>query len=171
MERRLEASRAELLEMVAGLSQERLDERPSPDAWSAGEVLHHLLLVEKLVGALLARMVERAPEGEEPASEAAVSLPADVASVVTSLPVFPGAVPEHGLDGGRLLRELAEARGEVLRIASLARGRDVSRARFPHPAFGRLGFRQWLLFLAEHETGHGRQIRAVLERLSSARRP
>ncbi len=155
-----------LLKTVAGVPRQRLDQRPSLDEWSAGEALHHLVLVETAVAAVLARMAERSPEVETPMPEEPVSLPADIASSVTSIPVFPGAIPRHGLPGSALLRELSETRREVLEIASLARRRDTSGARFPHPALGRLGFRQWLLFLAEHETGHTRQIAAILERIA-----
>jgi hypothetical protein len=161
----LDASRADLLARVRGLSQERLDWKPSPERWSVGEILDHLALVEAAVEKLLARLVERArkrggggTQGAGPAGS--LTLPADVASNITAFPVFPGAAPRHGMPAAVLLRQLADRREDLLARAG---GRfDMSGCSFPHPALGRLDFHQWLLFVAEHERGHTRQIDEAL---------
>ena len=55
---RVRATRARTLELVAGFSQEQLDRAPGPRRWSAGEVLDHLVLTDRVyvrdVGELLA---------------------------------------------------------------------------------------------------------------------
>ena len=55
---RVRATRTRTLELVAGLSQEQLGHAPAPGRWSAGEVLDHLVLTDRVyvrdVGELLA---------------------------------------------------------------------------------------------------------------------
>jgi hypothetical protein len=163
----LDASRADLLTRVRGLSQERLDWKPSPERWSAGEIVDHLALVEAAVEKLLARLIERAckrdggvTRGAGPAGP--IRLPADVASNITAFPVFPAAAPRHGLPAAVLLRQLADHREDLLARAREGGRFDMSGCSFPHPALGRLDFYQWLQFVVEHERGHTRQMDEML---------
>ncbi|HUP43280.1 MAG TPA: DinB family protein, partial [Thermoanaerobaculia bacterium] len=55
---RVRETRARTLELVAGLTQEQMDGAPGEGRWSAGEVLEHLVLTDRVyvrdVGELLA---------------------------------------------------------------------------------------------------------------------
>jgi hypothetical protein len=169
---RLEASRAALLAAAGELDQDALDAHGGDGAWSAGQVMHHLVLVESAVQAVLSRLADRAPEGPPQAGgQAPVALPADISDAITSRPAFPGTEPTPGLPAARLLRELAESRARTREIAGRAALRDMSHGRFPHPFLGRMDFYQWVLFLAEHETGHVEQVRAILAGLPAQGRP
>lgn len=53
------------LDLVDGLSQERLDYSPSSGAWSLGEILDHLVLAEKLYRDEIAELVTLQKAGKE----------------------------------------------------------------------------------------------------------
>jgi hypothetical protein len=164
----LEASRAALLAVAGERDQDALDAQSGDGAWSAGQVMHHIVLVEGAVQAVLSRLADRAPEGPPQAGgQAPVALPAEIRDAITSRPAFPGTEPTTGLPAARLLRELAESRSRTREIAGRAALRDMSHGRFPHPFLGRMDFYQWVLFLAEHETGHVEQVRKILAGLSA----
>src|SRR5262245_2458538 len=62
----LETTRAETLAMSARLSQNQADFTPAPGKWSAGEVLDHLLLAEKLYRGFIADLIELEKAGRRP---------------------------------------------------------------------------------------------------------
>lgn len=61
---RVRATREATLDLVADLSQEQLDHRPAPGRWSAGEVLDHLALTDRVYARDLTDLTERAAAGE-----------------------------------------------------------------------------------------------------------
>jgi uncharacterized damage-inducible protein DinB len=56
-------TRARTLALVEGLSQAQLDYAPAPGRWSAGEVLDHLLLAEKMNREQFAELIELRKSG------------------------------------------------------------------------------------------------------------
>lgn len=61
----LERARSQTLDLVAGLSQEELDRRPS-NGWSVGEVLDHLLKAEESNRREIANLIGLARSGRNP---------------------------------------------------------------------------------------------------------
>lgn len=62
----LRSARAETLEMSARLSQNQADFAPAPGKWSAGEVLDHLLVAEKLSRGLISQLIDLEMGGKRP---------------------------------------------------------------------------------------------------------
>jgi hypothetical protein len=62
----LRAVRLHTLTLVQDLSQAQLDYTPEPGAWSIGEVLHHLILSERVLRGDMAALIERAKAGQTP---------------------------------------------------------------------------------------------------------
>jgi uncharacterized damage-inducible protein DinB len=62
----MDGARARTLEMVASLSQRQLDFAPGPGRWSIGEVLDHLLAVDRLYREEIAALVALARAGRRP---------------------------------------------------------------------------------------------------------
>jgi len=59
-------ARAETLRLSAGVTQAQSDFSPGPGKWSAGEVLDHLLLAEKLYRDIFACLIELQKSGQRP---------------------------------------------------------------------------------------------------------
>jgi hypothetical protein len=72
---RRDRSQAALVEAAAGLAQDVLDARPAPDAWSIGEVLPHIVLVESALLSVISRLADRAPDTRRPGGLAGATLP------------------------------------------------------------------------------------------------
>lgn len=62
----LRTTRAATLDMVRGLAQERADWRPSPEEWSIGEVLDHLVRSGELYRKEIVALAELTRQGQKP---------------------------------------------------------------------------------------------------------
>jgi hypothetical protein len=62
----LRLTRAGTLRLCAGMTQAQSDFSPGQGKWSAGEVLDHLLLAEKLYRGIFARLIRMQKEGKRP---------------------------------------------------------------------------------------------------------
>jgi hypothetical protein len=162
----IEAARSELLHIVSDLDEAGTGTRADPGQWSIGEILHHLVLMENLVMALLEKQVPRAKErgvGADPHTGSLIhSLDQFSIETVTDKLTAPQSVaPARGLTRAELLSLLADSRAKLLRANSQTDGIDLSQMHFPHPAFGRLDMYQWILFVGKHERRHTEQIARI----------
>jgi DinB superfamily len=62
----LHRTREETLSLAASLTQVQADFRPAPGRWSAGEILDHLILSEKLYRQLISELIALAKAGRRP---------------------------------------------------------------------------------------------------------
>jgi DinB superfamily len=167
---RVETHRREIIAEADRLTADQLTFRPAPNAWSALEVLEHLVKVEE---AIAARVRPREPRGplETVRAKAALCLMRVLfvarrrirVPVQTILPL-----------GGVTLSDLAgrwEAAQAVLRERLETFGaEDWSRPMMRHPLIGRLIPAESLNFIHWHMGHHQRQI-ARIRRAQSYPRP
>lgn len=114
---------------------------PSPPAagqWSPAEVLAHVVASGADVARAIAGVLEH---GASPARH------------------------DSGEDGGPApieasLSSLHADRDRLFARALAARGDEHLAVTWPHPFFGDLNWREWLLFLRIHDLDHARQLRA-----------
>ena len=167
LRQRLEADLADLLAAVAGLTQEQSDWRPAPERWSAGEVLHHLVLSNRLFALVVRRLAARgAREGLMAAPGARRSWPRmrSIADARLSGPVRnPERVtPSRAVPIDELRGELAASHAAVVaEVPSLA-GLDLAALTATHPLGFDLNLYQWADITGAHERRHLAQIQAVL---------
>jgi uncharacterized damage-inducible protein DinB len=166
---RLESRRRELMAEADQLTGEQLTFRPSPNAWSALEVIEHLVKVEEEIAA---RVRPRAPRGligtvKAKAALAAMGVLFGVGGRIK--------VPVQGILplGGVTLSDLAtrwEAAEAALRerLEGFGPG-DWSRPMMRHPLLGLLTPAEGLTFLRWHTAHHRRQI-ARIRRARAERR-
>lgn len=126
---------------------ERFYDRPAEGAWSANEVLAHVAEY----GPGVSRAIRTVLDGGLP---------------------LPWGADEVRRDPPR--RTAAEWWAEVVadRAALFERiGRAADNERldvtWPHPAFGDLNWREWLLFSRVHDLDHARQLQAIAETFRS----
>jgi hypothetical protein len=157
----LEATRAEVLREVDGLTQAQADWRPSAGDWSIGEILHHLTLAEVATGKLTSKLLR---EG----GAAAGPFPPDLAAFAPLPPWPPGpreapAVvrPEAGHALDRLLADLRAARERSRQSIERLAGVDPRGLTWPHFALGELDLGQWWTLQAQHDRDHVQQLRRI----------
>jgi hypothetical protein len=164
---RLAADLDALMSAVGSLAQAQADWSPAPDRWSVGEVLHHVILSNRLFGRVVAKLVERGlREGLSAGPEGRRSWPRlrGIADVTASGPVRkPERVtPAHGLPVEELRRDLVESHQAVaVQVPKLA-ALDLAALRFPHPLGFELNLYQWTDIMGAHERRHLHQIETLL---------
>jgi uncharacterized damage-inducible protein DinB len=145
----LEESRSQLFEAIRGFTEEQFRARPEGESWSASEVMMHLLASEQRM-----RDCVRQALGQPVAAPPALS-EAERRAEAEAGRQAPAPQLVHGLLGSR--------RETVLLIESL-RPEDLSRPA-SHPDLGTISVERVLRRIAEHETGHCRQIEAIKQGL------
>lgn len=139
----------------------RFATRPADGAWSADEVLAHV--VES--GAAVAAAIRAVLDGGRPPERLTDQIRQARPSSSAPLPRAGEGCPEGGVrvagDAAAWLEKLCADRealfARVLRADPGAR-LDV---RWQHPFFGDLNWREWLLFLRLHDLDHARQLQAI----------
>lgn len=158
----LERVRADVLREVEGLSQRQADWKPSPQEWSAGEIIDHLTIAEIATGKLTTKLTrEAAAAGAAawPAELAAFApLPAEPPSRVEAPPVV---WPTAGKPIGELIATMKatrqRSRGSIEKLATV----DPRALRFTHFRLGDLDLAQWWELQARHDGTHLAQLRDV----------
>jgi hypothetical protein len=164
----LENTRLSLHNTVSDLTQEQLDKEPEPGKWSAGEIIHHIYIVEKGITRLIAKQLGKAAQkGIGPDAETGSLIDSldefEIETVKTKVKAPAQSQPEKGVKKEELLKLLAEARKELENIYPEAGKFDLTQIIFPHPILGRINLYQWILFIAKHEERHINQIIKVIE--------
>jgi len=162
-------ARVELLEAVDAIPGELREARPSEEAWSAAEVLEHLVRVEKGVAKLVALKVGEMQTMAEPPREADEMVAIDVARFEflanreLRIPAPERVVPEGVMSADAARAALVETRGMLLDQLHAGDGLAYSAVRHPHPLFGPLDLYEWVHFIGSHESRHAAQVRAIAE--------
>jgi uncharacterized damage-inducible protein DinB len=118
----------------------RFYQRPAEDEWSANEVFAHVVDSGAVVGAGILAVLDG---GSPPA----------VADRIR-----PGPERRTAAEWWSLLTRDREA---LFERVSAAAGHEHLHVTWPHPFFGELNWREWLLFLRIHDLDHARQLQAV----------
>ena len=136
----------ELEKLVAGVPAEKLSRRPTPDRWSANEVLAHLAEAEITSTWRYRQMLEH--DG--------CSLPGFDQNLLTRLGSYASRKPEDSLTQFRLLRD-----------ANLQMFDQLTPEEWEkhgiHTERGRMTVRELAVQIAGHDINHLTQIKAILE--------
>ncbi|MCP4217269.1 MAG: DinB family protein, partial [bacterium] len=63
----------------------------------------------------------------------------------------------------KLVEELKQSRSEFRKFLPGTDAYNLAELVFPHPAYGKLNFYQWILFLGKHEERHLNQMKNMLK--------
>ena len=167
----LERNRATLRAAVDDVPAPQRQTRPAPDRWSAAEVLEHLAIVEKRIAGRLSEAIAAAKaNAAEPSTDIApiderfARLLLNRRRRVTSAPA---SQPTGTLDVTAAWAELEVARASIIDLVHQSDGLALADPLVPHPVFGSLTFRQWIVFLGGHDARHADQIREITTALKT----
>jgi hypothetical protein len=156
-----------MLRAADAVSAELWKTRPAPAVWAAGELIGHVMTVERGVLAAADRAVQGPPRHFPLIRR--VHLPVALAEsrvfrVKTPVPLDPALVQEKEA----MLAELREVRERTLAFIDETKGRDLSVYRWPHTFLGVLNTYQWMEMIAGHEVRHTKQMREIAAKLPKA---
>lgn len=157
----LEAVRADVLKEVEGLSQAQADWRPGDADWSAGEIIHHVMLAEVGTGKLTSKLLKEAGAGAPPCPADLTALRPLPSLVSGATEAPPATRPERGHPIGQLLADFKAARERTRQSIERMAAVDFRGLIWTHAAFGEMDLSQWWQLQAWHDADHLQQLRAL----------
>jgi len=158
----LSRAHAALLATAGSVPVDRWRQAPRSGAWSAGEIIAHLTMVEKRIIEGAEKIANGLPT-EAPAWKR-IHLPVRLGEwrgfrVKTPIPLDTSLVT----DKESALEKLTAVRQDTLRFIEKNRNRDLHGYRFRHPFFGSLNVYDWFRSIAYHESRHTKQLQEIVE--------
>ncbi|MHB8596368.1 MAG: DinB family protein [Ktedonobacteraceae bacterium] len=114
---------------------------PQEGEWAAADVLAHVCTIAALEEQSIRTIIER---GERPAG------------ITDSIEAAPVGVPRE-----EMLAELEHSREQLFTVVLQADPGDHLDITWGHGEFGRMNWREWLLFARVHALDHTRQMQAI----------
>jgi hypothetical protein len=164
----IDRTREKIYRRVEGLSEGQANARPLSGAWTPGEIVEHLSLIEDRLLRMLTVMLTKA-EGAKTAVDAPAGMkPFSLDEFINRARGEKYTAPEAITPGGKAtlaesLEKLRRSREELHALRPRIEATDLSSVTYPHPAFGPLNFYQWMAFIGVHEERHLRQAESTLE--------
>ena len=140
---------------------------PKPEAWSAAELVAHLMIVERAVICAADKILQKVPKPIPLLKRFHLPLAAAELRLVrlkSPLPLDPTLLREKEA----MLAELRQVRERTLAFMDETRRRDLSAYRWRHPFLGSLSAYEWFSLIASHEIRHEKQLRKIASRLPKA---
>jgi hypothetical protein len=138
---------------------------PTPERWSAANVVEHLAIVETRISKILSERIEQARPGLVASTSTDPILPTinykRMYDRSTRVKAPETAIPT-GLDAASAWTALENAGSALRAMLISADGFALSSITHPHPRFGSLSVYEWIAFLGAHEVRHAEQIREDL---------
>lgn len=157
----LESSRAELIAVVSGLTEEQARTRPAPDRWSVLECLEHVSVVERRFLDLVKASESGTPATRDAAKEAALDERVVNRSNRRTAPEATHPTGKYrSISEG--LADFNAARDETLRFASEQGANLLARSAI-HRVIGPLNGAEALLLIAGHGRRHTEQMREAIQ--------
>jgi hypothetical protein len=153
-----------LLRAADAISAEQWTSRPAANAWSAAELIGHLMSVERTVVGSADRYTQQPPKHCPRVKRWHLPLLLVEARVIrrkSPIPLDPSVLGEKE----DMLAELREVRERTLAFLEETRGRDLSAYRWRHPFLGSLNMYEWMAMIAGHEIRHTKQMREICGKL------
>jgi hypothetical protein len=157
------ASEAHLVRLVEGLTPEQLTFRTAPDRWSIGEIVEHVIAVERRITRAIGKMIAAPSTRHERPDPAAADAAVWKHTINREARL---QAPEQVRPQGKFrvaAETVEEFRGVRVQTVEFVRTTDADWRGYiiPHMAFGDLDLYQWLIVLAMHGERHARQIEEI----------
>ena len=157
---KLRGSQRELLSAADAVCSDDWQTAPGEGRWCAGQLVAHLMLVERGVLGSADRIAQKEPRPWPFYKR--FHLPLKIVESRFLRRKSPQAVLPVEVAGKEdMLAELREVRERTLAFLDETKDRDLSIYRWPHPFLGTLNTYDWLAFVASHEIRHTKQMREI----------
>lgn len=139
-------------------------QNPSEGRWSAGEVVAHLIMVERAILRGTDKLLQKTPKPRPFFKRFHIPMALVESRLIplkTPIPLDPALVGQKE----EMLAQLREVRGRTLALMEEIRGRDMTKYHMPHPFLGTLNTYEWFQMIASHEVRHTKQMKEIAEAL------
>lgn len=132
--------------------------------WSAGEVVCHLIQVERAIILNLGKVLQRPPK-PRPFSKRfhlpMVLVESRLIPRKTPIPLDPALIQEKD----EMLVQLRETRACTQSFIEETVGKDLRKYHMPHPFLGTMNAYEWFQLIASHQVRHTKQMKQIGEAL------
>jgi len=156
----LDRAQTELLRAADAVSANQWEARLGEGRWSAGELVGHLITIERAILRNADRMLQKPPKSAPFYKRFHVPMAVVESRLIrrkTPIPLDTQMVREKE----EMLAELREVRERTLVFIGETRERDLSKYLMPHAFLGMLNAYEWLQMIASHEVRHTKQMKEI----------
>jgi uncharacterized damage-inducible protein DinB len=149
-----------LLRATDTVSANQWKARPGEGRWPAGEVVSHLITIERAILRNADRMLQNPPKSERFYKRFHVPMAVVESRLIrrkTPIPLDTQIVREKE----EMLAELREVRERTLAFIGETMERDLSKYHMLHAFLGMLNAHEWLQMIASHEVRHTKQMKEI----------
>jgi hypothetical protein len=160
IQRKLASAQTELLRAADAVPADQWKRSPGDGAWSAGELVAHLIMVERAIIGSADRITQKPAKTIPLLKRFHLPLRLVESRIVrrkTPIPLDPRLVREKEA----MLAELRDVRGRTLAFMDETKNRDLSAYCWPHAFIGTLNFYEWFQMIASHELRHTKQMQEI----------
>jgi hypothetical protein len=133
---------------------------PSEGRWSAGELVCHLIMVERAIIQNADRLLQRPPKPRPLSKRFHLPMALVEARLIkrkTPIPLDPALVCEKE----EMLAQLREVRARTRSFMEETAGKDLRKYHMPHPFLGTLNMYEWFQMIASHQLRHTKQMKEI----------
>lgn len=160
----LTRAQIELLRAADDVSMDQWKTSPRAGKWSAGELVCHLITVERAVIRGADQLLEKAPKPVPFYKRFHVPMALVESRLIRRK--SPLAVDPQLVRGKEeMLAELREVREQTLAFIQETKKRNLSKYHMAHAFLGTLNAYEWLQMIASHELRHTKQMKEIAESL------
>ena len=156
-----------LLRAADTVSADQWKTRPGDDRWSAGELVGHLITIERAILSNADKLLQELPKRVPFFKRFHVPMAVVESRLIRRKTPIP-ANPQILRGKEEMLAELREVRGRTLAFIEETTGRDLGKYHMPHPFLGTLNTYEWFQMIASHEVRHTKQMREIAGALPKA---
>lgn len=156
----LARAQTEFLSAADTVPADQWRRNPSDGKWSAGEVVAHLIMVERTILRGTDKLLQKPPKPRPFFRRLHLPMVLVESRLIprrTPIPLDPSMVGQKE----EMLAQLREVRGRTLAFVEETRGRDLSQYHMPHPFLGTLNTYEWFQMIASHEVRHTKQMKEI----------
>ena len=160
----LARAQAGLLRAADDVPADQWKQNPREGRWSAGEVVAHLIMVERTILRGTDKLLQKPPKRRPFFKRLHIPMAVVEARLIplkTPIPLDPSLVGQKE----EMLAQLREVRGRTLAFMEETKGRDLAKYHMPHPFLGTLNTYEWFQMIASHELRHTKQMKEIAESL------
>ena len=133
---------------------------PGEGRWSAGELVCHLITVERLIVHRAGKLFENHPTPRPFLKRFHLPM------LLVEARLIPRKTPiplDHALvcEKGPMLDQLREVRVRTLVFMEETSGKDLRKYHMPHPFLGTLNVYEWFQMIASHQIRHTKQLKEI----------
>jgi uncharacterized damage-inducible protein DinB len=152
---------------VESFGPEEIAARPSPDAWTVGQIVEHVGIVEQSISKLITVLLMKAEAAGVAANEDGSIEPISVEKIVERSNREKYQAPETAQPTGNVsiadaVTRMRSVRDSLEQLRPRLQKTNSSGVSYPHPAFGPMNLYEWLILLGIHERRHLAQIESII---------